>query len=505
MQLKTTHQLAIVVAVAACARIAAAQTPHQLTVRVYHGERLEIVGVSRDDAGRQDQDGSLTTQYVARGTKVCMDVRNAHPVFYSYATSRQNIPVSPDATLAKLATDLYPLLAGAIPGASVSTPANAIGEGNAQQQGQNAVAPKGKPALLESKPAGKQSVNEKGDNPTAPGRVSAPSNGNRGSGSAGEGPNTASAELDTFVRQYSMGTLDVRSDVRKALAAIAASDTPESKNELDGVSAHGFAAARQAIAELNKDPGRFNDPSLSASLTSLMNDEASKAGIDRKADVTTYLLSGITALNTQLVHAVGDIRTSFMSTTFKPLCDTVGADPVRFVLRASVRDTAQGRVRARDSVAAVVIPIFQRPSIEVSPIGLSIYAANVPKFAVESGKITKSSGDDFTYRAGAQLTINLVDFQPDHAVGAGVGLVFGALGAKRAISELMIGPVISYRDAIRIGVAWGTSQLPDALKNGVASGDPLPGNVANISDIVATRGRSAFAITFAFSGLTLKQ
>jgi hypothetical protein len=83
-------------------------------------------------------------------------------------------------------------------------------------------------------------------------------------------------------------------------------------------------------------------------------------------------------------------------------------------------------------------------------------------------------------------------------------MIFGALGSSRMISELMIGPIISYRDVLRIGAAWGTSQLPDGLK-GANPGDALPGNVSNINDIVTTRGRGAFALTFAFSGLTIKQ
>jgi hypothetical protein len=385
--MRLTLATLVVLGLVAHQRPVAAQLD-QLTVGVYHGKTLEILEVARSDGGRRQQGGTITSFYGKRGSQICVNIENANPVYYSYSLGKQSLSAVglPDLS------SLEQMLASTIPGASFTSLVQSTQKSAADTQKEVKQAG----GAAEKKSAGV--VN-----------LTAAANAAAQNVLAATKATTAAQLLDTLVQLYNKSTTSLQADIRTAIDILQRSDYPETRAELatPGIATVGYEWAIRAARALDGTSGRFNDGNLSASLASVSKHLGDSLKIDANDPAATFVTNAITARNGVLVHARDDVQAVF-ATTVGRLCDTVGAAPSRFVLKVSKRDSVNAKVRAvRDSIAILAYPVYDRPALEVSPIGVAVYASHVPKFGVTNGKITESLADDFTFRGGAQLTVNL--------------------------------------------------------------------------------------------------
>ena len=109
------------------------------------------------------------------------------------------------------------------------------------------------------------------------------------------------------------------------------------------------------------------------------------------------------------------------------------------------------------SLSVVAEPPYSRSWISLHPIGVMAIAPGTPEFVLSSGAVAKrESRAHVHFTAGLALNLNLLSFGPQERIGMGIGLAGGTNGGQH---DLMLGPVFSWEDRVRLGFGFGASRF----------------------------------------------
>ena len=182
-------------------------------------------------------------------------------------------------------------------------------------------------------------------------------------------------------------------------------------------------------------------------------------------------------------------------------CSALGRGETTVTLKVARK--VEHAQRVGETLATVVVdPAYERGFIEAFPLFLVAHADDVPQFALDNGVIVRTVDDDARlYRAGAAMVLNLPG---SGEIGYGPAIGFGvATGGTLSLADLFIGGVVSYKDYVRIGIGYGSSQVPSGLEAPAVVGEPLAaGHV--LDELITREDQRAWYITIALPKLTLK-
>lgn len=281
------------------------------------------------------------------------------------------------------------------------------------------------------------------------------------------------------------------------------SDRPETIEQLGlAVSARpsGYSRAQNLIAGLSDRPNHFNSKELSKDLIVLGNLGAAAAGNDT---FLKNIVQAFKAYATRMLEARDAIQDAFKADPEIAVCGAVGDGTT--TLSLSIKPRPGGFAAAREHDGAidfeiVIAPPYRRNGVEVVPIAFVTFASNVPRFEVVNDTLRGPRDDATAFRVGALLQINLASFGASDELGVGVGLGLGSRGSDQLISDVFVGPVLSYRDAIRIGLGVGGSQFPASVKKGTVD-HPFPSDAGKLDGLIEQRMRRAYQVIVLFPGI----
>lgn len=415
-------------------RAAAAQDIH---VRVQHGEGASgIVGYQRgSEVVRYDVPQlRITRLTLSPGDSICIDVENAHPVFYGYSitaavdTSTEKLP----AELVSVAALLQALLPGAPVAAARPTPAGAMARDDWMRS-----------VVTEA--------------PKSP--------------------------LDSLVKDYYKLMGDLSSAIVRVQAEVKRSDV------------QGIRHAKEQVATLPATPS-------SDDLAKWF--DAAKSKITAKDTVNAMVVAALKSHGESLIASRAALQQTYARNVpeIARNCAALGAGETTVTLKVGKKVDFAAR-DVGDHIATVVAePAYQRAAIEAFPLFLVALANDVPRFGTENGVIVRTVDDDARlYRAGAAVVLNLpgsgtVAYGP--ALGLGV-----STGGDLSLSDLFLGAVVSYKDYVRLGIGYGSTEVPSGLRAPAKIGAPL-GESQVLDELIIRADRRAWYFTIALPKLTLK-
>jgi hypothetical protein len=302
------------------------------------------------------------------------------------------------------------------------------------------------------------------------------------------------------------GVQNLQGDDSSAIQAAKASDQAEVLSDVDASPpTSGYRRAQLFLRDsLKADSFHFNDPKLEEHLAAAV--ASARTGVKSSAlDETTKqlhltVIDGLEALIAVLLAEREHLRESFTSPGKLTICGEVGAGPTAMALNITPKDGGYGS--ARDTIVRldiVVRPPYPRSTVSIHPVAIAAISTNVPEFAVDNGTLRAPVSDGVAYRVGAFLNINLASFGPDRVLGAGLGAGVGVFTQPGIISDLFLGTVLSYRDAIRVGFGVGLSAFPHSVK-GVAVGSPFPPDAGKLDDLVENKMKQSLQLLLVLPG-----
>jgi hypothetical protein len=429
--------------VSACALNA---NPAEITV--YHGQgNSQAVSFDVGAQGRQGTSQRALTLDLPRGTRVCMNVLNAHtPGFtYSLQDSLDATPPTPPSF-----GGLLNLLSAVIPTA-----------------GSTATSTSPFTALFRA-----ASVTEL----TYPGR------------------------LDSLAQDLA----DAKKVIRESL--LPETLLPAQFQVATGEE-RGLRYAQQRISGLPADSGRFNDPDLEATLNKWESAadsspaESARSIIGALHEHARTLLAARNAIRDTYLKAGPSWRdcrslANGITTLWLVAKPRVSDD------FASQRDT--GRI-----VQLTARTNFSRDALEIVPLAFVAFPHNVTGFSVVNDTVVENVkyADNASFRVGTMVTATPLRFGDSQEWAFGPGIGTGVIGDnKPALSDFFLGGLLSWRDWLRVGGGYGFAQAPGRLINGAATGKPLPlgnGRTA-LSDFIENKRVGTWFLSFTFTGLKLK-
>ena len=325
-------------------------------------------------------------------------------------------------------------------------------------------------------------------------------------------------------------------DIKVVVGAAEASDDPEALAAIDAQGpalVAGYRTAQAAIQAQSDAAGRFRSGTekltayfekLAATTTENINKgkdslklEATKdsagsdalptrlASIETETKLLLVIKDALLDQGKDLAVKAGNLATAFSAKGRVELCGKVGNGPTTVTLKIAPKDGGFGRGRdAKEAVNQEIIlrPPYGRETVSVHPVALVALAGSVPQFQVENGTLIGPRDDDLAYRIGAAVNINLFNFGPDGVGGFGIVLGAGIVANSEIISDLFVGPVISLRDIVRIGLGVGASRFPNRVK-GMTVGQPFDATTGKLEDLVETSMRRSYQLIFVLPGIKL--
>lgn len=428
----------------------------EFTVTVYHGVKPIVTAIGGTEVRGVD---NKYERVLLPGTRVCFDVLNPHPAYYKYSLDTVSFaaPSSlPD--LSSLTASLASLYAGR--------------SGKADPHVE---------MLVESFAAH----------------------------SAMRGPDTYEFPA-TYVGQVQL----LANDVKDAQDVTADSKRAEALDAVRDGSLAGtnFKLAIDALGKLPKAAGRFNDADLAATLKKFAADARSHLPPDdagRPEDL--YLLNALDASAQALLHTRDELRAAYTVGALRTrYCEELGKSPKQFSLHvASANGKPDGDrwvtptkdADQSDIPSLTATPMYERPAVELFTGGLGV-AAESREFGIEEGKITEDSEFDTGFRSASTLAVTIHRFNEDKSGAISFALPIGLFGKGRVVSDVLAGPLISYRDDIRIGLAIGRSLAVKGLKDGLDEGSTAPEG-KSIDDLRKLGWRPSYAVIFTVAGFDL--
>jgi hypothetical protein len=322
--------------------------------------------------------------------------------------------------------------------------------------------------------------------------------------SPGVGPAMAHPAKKSAFEKYSDNVGSLREDLIAAQSAIQQSDAPEELLDVFNHANKGFNLAKKTILNLDASPGRFNSPTLKEDLDKMLasaidaNSELLEGTDDGNLKIEYYKL-----INAQLTDAVKKIKELAKSDGVIRFHVTVTDKPQSIRLIIKKKEALPSLSRDEyDKIIGVLTPKFKRPVLEIVPTACMAYASDIPEYSIKDNVIAERRTDNFSFKAGAMLLFNLVNFGKYGEGAWGIGLGYN-IPKENVLESFYLGTLFSYKNLFRVGGGVGFSEFPTGLNDGAKVGDPLPSEIKNISDVVKYEKRPAFFITFSISGLTI--
>lgn len=293
-------------------------------------------------------------------------------------------------------------------------------------------------------------------------------------------------------------------DVDSARAFVKKSDLPEGVQDLDRAPAElnrGFRWVQHEISNNESDRGRFNDPNLAQHLQ-IWWERASQAATTPSDSLT---IAALALYGKSLLSDINQFKTAFArSVPFtNVVCGDVGTGPTALELKIAKKNPAAERDTGDTGFKIIARPPYDRPFISLHPIAFSSIGFNVPDFRVVNNVLRGDDGFDASFRIGGLVNFNARSFGADDVFGFGFGLGIGTQGTDEVLSDLFVGPVLSYRDEARIGLGVGASKFPRRVKDSVV-GEPFTAT-GELDALIEEDFTLALQVIFVLPGLTLKR
>jgi hypothetical protein len=438
------------------------------------------------------QDGKQLRHALPTGSQVCVTVLNAHPVNYTYAlgvaidTTRPTVP-------------------------ALSAPFTAL--------------------------AGHFKRTERGSDQSAVAKLFQEMYNISAFKASEERPDAKAAPELSPVSDLGTAVRDLAEEVEAVETVAKASDDPEGLTAIDAQGAALVTGYRTVLAAIQAKPdgaGRFRSgkekltghfEKLAAAATEKINKAKETqttqartahaaesdalrnrlAEIEKEAKLLLIIKDALLDQGKELATKAGSLTTAFSAKGRVELCGKVGNGPTTVTLKIAPRDGGFGSGRdVKEAVSQEIIlrPPYERETVSIHPIALVAMAGSVPQFQVENGTLTGPRDDDLAYRIGAAVNVNLFSFGPDGMGGFGIALGAGLVASSEVVSDLFVGPVVSLRDVVRIGIGVGASRFPSKVK-GMTVGQPFDANAGKLEDLIETSMRRSYQLIFVLPGIKL--
>jgi hypothetical protein len=197
------------------------------------------------------------------------------------------------------------------------------------------------------------------------------------------------------------------------------------------------------------------------------------------------------------------MRLAYASTVAEQLerCGVVGPDGSTMRLRVAAL-ASWGKRDTSDSVITVRVKVpFIHDRVEAFPVAMVVGTPSAHHFAVENSLVGDDVRDDVKWKAGGILALNFLR-REEVAAGAAIGMATD--GAKLSNADFFLGPIVSWREILRVGVGAGYTEVPVRLKSGASVGAALPAGASTIDDVVARDRKLGWSFFIAIPGLSLK-
>lgn len=308
----------------------------------------------------------------------------------------------------------------------------------------------------------------------------------------------------SYLEKFQTTLSELKTELQAAQAAIIASDAPENLNDVFHQTNSGFRQAKTTIEKLSSAAGHFNSNNLEKELGDMLNESINTAGGLTEGDQKDeFRIEAYKLMNAKIVESIKKIKGLAKSDgviRFKVEV-TDKSQKIRLIIKKKESNSNLVRDEINQAICTLR-PEFKRPMLEIVPVVNLAYAGDVPEFGVTNNSITQNNKDNFTFKAGAMLLFNVLNFGKYKDGAWGVGLGYN-IPKSDILESFYLGTLFSYKNIFRLGGGVGYSEFASGLKDGAKVGSPLPADIANINDIVTYEKRPAFFITFSISGITV--
>lgn len=434
-------------------------------VTVYHGQgNSQTVSYELGTQGRRSSSQRQLEIGVPEGTRVCLNVLNAHTPGFAYAlrvSVDSTPPTPPDFG------GLLNLLTSVVPATSAQTT-------------------KDVEALFRSTAAGRSRL--------AP---------------AAAGPGT----LREIIDKYKLRLKTLQVELGKVREAIRLSLLPETLLPAQFSTAtgenRGIRFAQQEISALPDSAGHFNDPKLEQTIEA-WNTEAvpvASGDPDATAVVEAFHQQALTLLAAR--NAVRDTYLKAAASWRECRAITNGTTTMKLAAIPRSLDQFTGQRDTGNLVQITATSDYRRNVVEIVPLAFLAFPRNVTGFGILNDTVVENVkyAESGSFRVGTMVTTTPLRFGASNEWAFGPGIGTGLIGGdKPALSDFFLGGLMSWRDWLRMGVGYGVSQAPARLINGAAVGKKLPlgDGRDKLSDFIENQRVGTWFLTFTINGLKIK-
>lgn len=432
-------------------------------ITVYHGQgNSQAVSY---EIGRQGRHGSSQRELeleLPEGTRVCLNVLNAHTPGFSYALRvavDSTPPTPPDFG------GLLELLTSVLPQAS----------GEAARVTERVLFPNVQSARILR---------------------------------LDELPSTLEEMIDIYKRRIAY----LEMELNRSKEAIRLSLLPETLQPANLQVAtgerRGLRYAQEVIGGLSSQPGHFNDPNLQQSIDGWK--EAAEASPGGQTPSAKVVIEALHQQATTLLVARNAVRDTYMKagpSWRECRAITNGATTVRL---AATPRSPDGFTNQRDTLLVQVTATsdYRRNVVEIVPLAFLAFPRNKTGFGILNDTVVEDVkyAESASFRVGTMVTTTPFRFGRTNEWAFGPGIGTGIIGGdKPALSDFFLGALISWRDWLRLGAGYGISQAPARLINGAAVGETLPLDEGRdkLSDFIENDRVGTWFLTFTINGLKI--
>lgn len=418
---------------------AVAQTPARYTVQIYHGATVAILGV----VNALEAPVAVPQPWVvAQGSEVCLQVVNAHPLFYTYALGVAiDSSVPADETLPTSVAELAKLF---IKGSAGAASASAL------------------------------SV-----------------------------PGTTGSWLSDYVDQVSRLEQEL-SDAR-ALVARSQEPEPKDAAE-GAPEGKGLQWLQQQFRGYRRGIDSIGSPSIREAAAGWARTARDAAAKEKDAGpASTTVLNAIENYAKRTIDDFVALRDAVQaaSPTWQA-CTTIGRHPTSLTLSITTKEAKPARAVGASLKSVTVEPEYKWKTLELAPMGLAVWIPGAVHATLASDSTVALDDDnDVRVRAGAVMVLHLRAYgaRKDRSLGVlgGVGLIDGS-SSTTGKPDFYLGAAMRFKDVFGVGAAFVIAQRP-VLRSGVKEDQPLPAKFATIGDATRNGWRSGVALLFTIRGI----
>lgn len=419
---------------------ATAQSPARYKVRVYHGETVAILGV----VNALEEPVTVPQPWmVAQGSEVCVQVVNAHPMFYTYASG-----VTIDSSTP--ADEKLP--------ASVAELAGLFTRGDA-------------------------------------------------GGASAAAAAVGSTASGTWLSDYVANVTRLEQELTDARALVARSETPEPMDEaLRTPDGKGLRWLKQALRGYGTGDGHIGSASIREAAAGWARTAREAAAKEKDATAaSSTILNAIDNYAKRTIDDFVALRDAVQSAspTWQS-CTTIGQHPTTITLSITAKEAKPARQTGPGLKSLTVEPEYHWKTLELAPMGLAVWIPGAVHATLASDSTVAFDDDnDLRARAGAVMIMHLHAFggRKDRSLGVlgGIGLVDGS-SSTTGKPDFYLGAAVRFKDVFGVGAAFVIARRP-VLRSGVKENQPLPAKYPTIGDATHDGWRSGLALLFTIRGL----